>query len=128
MIMKCLEKNPTKRYQSVLELQKDLALFLRITYTESLKLSVTANDLRRSASYCGDLVMVNLLTGDMKSAFKYLMDLVNYAEGDVKTLARELSEQIRMRMEMGVTEIPDELIEKAEIIVYKVSVGFRKVG
>jgi len=128
MIMKCLEKNPAKRYQSVLELQKDLALYLRVTYTESLKLTVTANDLRRSASYCGDLVMVNLLTGDMKSAFKYLMDLVNYAEGDVKILARELSEQIRMRMEMGVTEIPDELIQKAEIIVHKVSVGFRKMG
>jgi hypothetical protein len=26
---------------------------------------------------------------------------------------------------MGVTEIPDELIQKAEIIVHQVSVGFR---
>jgi hypothetical protein len=39
--------------------------------------------------------------------------------------ARELSEQIKTRMELGVTEIPDELIQKAEIIVYQVSVGFR---
>jgi hypothetical protein len=29
---------------------------------------------------------------------------------------------------MGVTEIPDELIQKAEIIVHQVSVGFRKRG
>jgi len=28
-------------------------------------------------------------------------------------------------MDMGVTEIPDELIQKAEIIVHKVSMGFR---
>ena len=33
-----------------------------------------------------------------------------------------------MRMEMGVTEIPEELIQKAEIIVHQVSVGFRNRG
>ena len=125
MIVKCLEKNPGKRYQSVLEFQKDLALYLRVTYTESLKKSVTANDYNQSAYYCGDLVMVNLLTGDMKTAYKYLLDLVHYSKGDVKVEARELSEQIKMRMEMGVTEIPDELIQKAELIVHQVSVGFR---
>jgi serine/threonine protein kinase len=128
VVMKCLQKDPKKRYQSVIELQKDLAMYLRENYAELLKTSVTANDLRRSAFYCGDLVMVNLLTGDMKSAYKYLLDLIHYSKGDVKVEAQELSEQIKMRMEMGVTEIPDELIEKAEIIVYKVSVGFRKVG
>lgn len=46
----------------------------------------------------------------------------------MKVEARELSEQIKMRMEMGVTEIPDELIQKAEIIVHQVSVGFRNHG
>ena len=128
MIMKCLEKNPGKRYQSVLEFQKDLALYLRVTYTESLKMSVTAKDYNRSAYYCGDLVMVNLLTGDMKSAYKYLLDFVHYSKGDVKAEAQELSEQLKMRMEMGVTEIPDELITKAEIIVHQVSAGFRNKG
>jgi serine/threonine protein kinase len=126
MIMKCLEKNSGKRYQSVLELQKELALYLRITYTESLKMSLSVKDYTRSAYYCGDLVMVNLLTGDMKSAYKYILDLVHYSKGDVKVEARELSEQIKMRMEMGVEEIPDELIQKAEIIVHQVSLGFRK--
>jgi len=128
MIMKCLEKNPNKRYQSVLEFQKDLALYLRVTYTESLKKSVSVQDYTRSAYYCGDLVMVNLLTGDMKSAYKYLLDFVHYSKGDVKVEAQELSEQIKMRMEMGVTEVPDELIQKAEIIVLQVNVGFRNRG
>jgi len=40
----------------------------------------------------------------------------------------ELSKQIKMRMDMGVTEIPDELIQKAEIIMHQVSVGFRNCG
>jgi hypothetical protein len=128
VVMKCLQKDPAKRYQSVLELQKDLALYLRENYTELLKTSVTAKDYNRSAYYCGDLVMINMLTGDIPTSYKYLLDLVHYSKGDVKAEAQELSEQIKMRMEMGVTEIPDELIQKAEMIVHRVSVGFRNRG
>jgi eukaryotic-like serine/threonine-protein kinase len=127
VVMKCLQKDPAKRYQSVLELQKDLAVYLRRNYTELLKMSVTAHDNNRSAFYCGDLVMVNLLTGDMKSAYKYLLDFVQYSRGDVKVEAQELCEQIKMRMEMGVTEIPDELIQKAESLVHRAGVGFRNL-
>ena len=125
IIMKCLEKKPGKRYQSVLALQKDLALYMRVTYTELLKTSVSVQDYSRSAFYCGDLVMVNLLTGDMKSAYKYILDLIHYSKGDVKAEAQELSEQIKMRMDMGLEEIPTELIQKAEIIVHQISAGFR---
>ena len=124
VVMKCLQKDPAKRYQSVLELQKDLATFLRVNYTELLKTSVTAHDNNRSAYYCGDLVLINLLTGDIPASYKYLLDLVHYSRGDVKIQAQELSEQIKMRMENGFTEVPDELIQKAEIIVHKVSMGF----
>jgi len=69
--------------------------------------------------------MINMLTGDIPTAYKYLLDLVQYSKGDMKVEARGLSEQIKTRMELGVTEIPDELIQKAEIIVHQVSVGFR---
>ena len=72
--------------------------------------------------------MINLLTGDMKSAYKYLLDFVHYSKGEVKVEAKELSEQIKMRIEEGITEIPDELIQKAEIILNQVSVGFRNRG
>ena len=72
--------------------------------------------------------MINLLTGDIPTAYKYLLDLVQYSKGDVKDRARELSEQIKMRMELGVPEIPDELIRKAEIIVHQVSMGFGNKG
>ena len=128
VVMKCLKKDHAKRYQSVLELQKDLAMYMRENYAELLITSVSVHDYNRSAYYCGDLVMINILTGDLKSAYKYLVDLEHYSKGNVKVEAKELSEQIKMRMEMGVTEIPDELIQKAEIIVHQVSVGFRKKG
>ena len=112
IIMKCLEKKPGKRYQSVLNLQKDLALYMRVSYTELLNTSVSVQDYTRSAFYCGDLVMVNLLTGDMKSAYKYILDLIHYSKGDVKAEAQELSEQIKMRMDLGLEEIPTELIQQ----------------
>jgi tetratricopeptide (TPR) repeat protein len=127
VIMKCLEKNPSKRYQSVIEMQKDLALYLRITYTESLKISVTANDLRRSAFYCGKVVKMSLSTGDMKAAHMYLLDLVHYSKGDVKVEAQELAKQLKVRIDRGIDEIPDELIDKADIIVHKVNLGSGKM-
>jgi hypothetical protein len=69
--------------------------------------------------------MINLVTGDLPTSYKYVLDLVHYSKGDMKVEAQELCEQIKMRMEMGVTEIPDELIQKAEILVHQLSVGFR---
>ena len=128
VVMKCLQKEPAKRYQSVLELQKDLAMYLRKNYADLLKTSVSAQDSTKSAYYCGDLVMINMLTGDIATAYKYLLDLIHYSKGDVKVEAQELSEQLKMRMEMGVTEIPDELIQKADLIVHQVSIDFKNRG
>jgi len=90
-------------------LQKDLAIYFKGNYSELLKTSITTKDYNRTAYYCGDLVIINLLTGDILAAYKYLLDLVHYTRGDVKALVQELSEQIKMRMDMGLTEIPDEL-------------------
>ena len=128
VVMRCLEKEPKQRYPSVHHLQRDLAEFLRISYTESLKMSTSAGDYPRSAYLTGALVMTHLRTGDLANSYKYLLDLVHYTKDDVKTHARELSEQIKMRMELGITEVPDELIQKAEIIVHNVSLGSGKSG
>jgi hypothetical protein len=128
VVMKCLQKDPAKRYQSVLELQKDLAIYLRKNYAELLSTSVSAQDYTKSASFCGDLVMINMLTGDISTAYKYVLDLVQYSKGDVKAEAQELADQLKMRMEMGVTEIPPELIQKADLIVHQVSTGYKKRG
>ncbi len=122
VVMKCLEKDPAKRYQSVIELQKDLAVILKIEYKESLRIS--AGDFQKVALYCGKSFLTQLKIGELHEAYKDLLDLIHCSKGDVKTEAQELSEQIKMRMENGFTEVPDELIQKAEIIVHKVSMGF----
>ncbi|MCX6701148.1 MAG: hypothetical protein NTV68_14740 [Methanomicrobiales archaeon] len=43
-------------------------------------------------------------------------------------VAQELSDLLKMRMDMGVTEIPPELIQKADLIVHQVNTGYRKRG
>ena len=40
IILKCLEKDPAQRYQSAIDLQKDLATYLKMNYVESLKESI----------------------------------------------------------------------------------------
>jgi hypothetical protein len=68
--------------------------------------------------------MVNMKIGNLAGAHKYASDLAHYAQGDVKVQAAELAEQIQLRLEMNIPEIPDELIMKADMIVHQVSFGF----
>ena len=126
IIMKCLEKKQEKRYQSVSELQKDIAGFLRIDYTESLRISISRNDVRRSAFYCGELFIVHLKLGEMETAYKYASDLLYYAQGEVRDITNELCTQLEVRIDNGICDMPDELMKKAENIVHKVGLGFRE--
>jgi len=120
IIQKCLEKDPEQRYQSVIDLQKDLAAYLKLNYAESLKESIRVNDLHRSAYYCGDLVLISMKTGNLVDAYKYAADLARYSAGEARAQAIGLAKQIKMRVEMGAQELPDELIRKAEVIVHQI--------
>ncbi len=120
IILKCLEKNPEQRYQSVVDLQKDLAVYLKMNYTKSLGESIRVNDLQRSAYYCGDLVLISMKIGDLVAAYKYANDLIRYSTGEIRVEATELAKQIKMMVEMEIQELPDELIRKAEVLVYQV--------
>jgi tetratricopeptide (TPR) repeat protein len=123
VVMQCLKKDPRERYQSVSILERALARYLQISYTESLKISTTAHDYSRAAHLTGALVLTHLRTGDLANAYNYLQDLTHYAHGDVKSKAQELSEQVELRMEMGLSEIPEELIQKAESIIHEIDRG-----
>ncbi len=123
IILRCMEKDPAKRYQSVIALQKDLAGFLKIDYTESLRMSVGAKNLRQSAEYCSKLLLANLKSGDLREAYKYATDLVNYCEGEVRDQVKELSAEIRIRLDNDLDEVPDEIMEAAELIAHKIGVG-----
>jgi len=122
IILKCLEKDPEKRYQSAADLQKDLTAYLKVNYSESLKESIRMNDLHRSAYYCGDLVLISMKIGDLVAAYKYAVDLAGYSAGKNQVRATELAEQIKARVEMGAQELPEELIQKAEVVVHQVRV------
>lgn len=124
IIMKCLEKDQTERYQSVWELQKDIAEFLKIKNVESLRKSVSEKDLRRSGYYCGELFMAYLKIGDVETAYKYASDLIHYSKGEIHDDAHEMCRQLETRIEKGIDDIPAELIKKAEIITHKVGLGF----
>jgi len=124
IISLCLQKDPNKRFQAVGALQTALGMYLRKNYAEMFRQSVSVKDIRRSAYYVGDLIIVNLIIGDLNAAYKYSTDLVVYAKGDTKTLAQELCDHLYIRIQNDVTEVPDELLKKAEFVVHKVLMGF----
>jgi len=124
VILRCMEKDPVKRYQSIAELQKDLAGFLKIDYEESRTMNIGAKNLRDSA-YCSTLLITYLKNGDLHEAYKYATDLINYSKGEVRDQVKELSEQIRFRIDNNIQdEVPDEIIAAADLIAHKIGVGF----
>jgi superfamily I DNA and/or RNA helicase len=126
IVMKCLEKDPDCRYPTVFEFQKDLGRYLQLNCTLALKKSVNVKDFRRSSLYCGDLVIFSMQKGDLAAAYMYVSDFVNYARGDTKEDASELLNQIRFRIEQGITEPPEELMQKAEFMVHKVRLNLSR--
>lgn len=128
IITKCLEKDPNNRYQSVEELQKDLAKFLGISYQQSLKLSISSKDFSRSAYYCGELLLVSLKIGDVVSAYKFASDLVNYAEEELKPLIANLCNELKFWLNRNISgDALDSLIKKADILVHKIRVKFKLI-
>lgn len=123
IILRCIEKDPAKRYPTVIALQKDLAAFLKIDYAESLKMSVGAKDFRQSSQLCSKLLLANLKSGDLRESYKYATDLVSYTEGEVKEQLKELSAQIKIRLDNDLDEVPEEITEAAELIAHKIGVG-----
>ncbi|WP_297071294.1 serine/threonine-protein kinase [Thermococcus sp.] len=126
VVMKCLTKSKEERYGSVEELQKDIAEFLGTSYRENLSRSVSLKDLSRSAYYAGELFLLYLRLNDLVNALKYADDLTHYARGKVRDEVLVLKEQLRLRLESGL-EVPPELLEKAEMIVHRIKLGFEGV-
>ncbi|MCQ1539515.1 protein kinase [Methanocalculus taiwanensis] len=118
VILKCLEKETKNRYQSIFELQRELARYLEMNYTEELKKSVTAGNVRRAAYYCGELVLTALHTGDLKSAYKYLQDLLVYAKGDVKDDVQSLADTLQFMVENEM-EVSEDILMKADLLVHR---------
>ncbi|AEK71929.1 Serine/threonine protein kinase [Thermococcus sp. 4557] len=117
VIMRCLAKRKEERYQSVAELQRDLAEILGGKYRRELERST---DLSRSAYYAGQLLLLHLKLGDAKEALKYALSLRRYARGKVREELDGLIESLEARVEEGLP-VPEHLIAKGEIIVHRIS-------
>ncbi|NJE31488.1 hypothetical protein E3E38_10580 [Thermococcus sp. 18S1] len=118
IIMKMLAKKKEERYQSVEELQRDLAKVLNMTYVEGLKKS---RDLKRTVFYIGDLALINLKAGDLKEALKYLLELREYA-GEYEKDLDWLVDQVKLAMEEGV-KLGEDAVMKADVIVHQIKMG-----
>jgi Protein kinase domain len=123
IVLRCIAKKKEDRYQSVGELQKELAEFIKRDYRESLKLIPGAGDMKRSAFYCAELCLVHAKLGDVKEALKFALDLKNYAGGEAKKDVDALAEGLMFRMEQGLS-IDEELINKMEVVLHQVKMGW----
>jgi hypothetical protein len=113
IITKCLEKDPEHRYQSVTGLQKDLGGYLISVYRDDLKHAKGFEDIQRISS---ELMLISMKIGDNVSAYNYLMDLAQSSQGIKQQSAFDLADAIRMRIDAGIHELPDELILNAELL------------
>lgn len=86
IIMKCLEKDKDKRYQSVRELQADLAEKLGV------EVRVTRSRVQRVYAYT-ELIEMYLSLGDIRKCITWLKLMKNDVSSDVRT---EIDEVVRM--------------------------------
>ncbi len=118
VIMRCLAKRKEERYQSVAELQRDLAGLLGRKYSRELEQST---DFSRSAYYAGELALLNLKLGNTAEALRYLIELRRYAGNHQKELEGLIS-QLKLAAEEGV-KLRDDAIARVEILVNEIMAG-----
>ena len=120
IILKCLNKHPDDRYQTIVEFQQDLAGYLKIEYTKSLPKS--AGDLKRSCIYCGDLVLIHAKINDVEGALKYAVDMKNYAGdgwcNDVEGIVKQLDYLADRKQPIG-----DELMTQIGVVLHQLKMG-----
>ncbi|EHP84298.1 serine/threonine-protein kinase [Methanotorris formicicus] len=128
IILKCIQKDKNKRYQSVGELQKDLANYLNMQLTTELNNSKSKNDFSRSMFYCADLVLFHLNNNDLPNALKYLYDLKYYAKKycseEIIKAIDNLINGLEYRIKEGIKEPSDDLKIMTKIVVEKVKMRF----
>ena len=124
IILKCLAKKKENRYQNVRELQKDLASALKTQLKESLRMSVSEQNIKRSAFYCAEICLVHARLGEIDDVAMYLTDMQNYASEEVKTEVTELLEELERRKDMSSEEkISEEFVGRLKGVLHQVRMG-----
>lgn len=124
IILKCLEKKKEDRYQNVKELQNDLTSTLKAQLKESLRMSVSEHNMKRSAFYCAEICLINARLGEIDGVMMYLKDMQNYASEEVKTEVTELLEELERRRGMSSEEkISEEFVGRLKNVLHQVRMG-----
>ncbi|WP_209629668.1 NERD domain-containing protein [Methanofollis sp. W23] len=76
---------------------------------------------RDSAYYCTNLIIACLELHDLKKAYKYSGDLIRYSPEEVRQDVIDLHTQLGCRLEGGLSEVPEELAAKADLILHMIA-------
>jgi hypothetical protein len=124
IILKCLAKKKEDRYQNVRELQNDIASALKTQLKESLRMSVSAQNMKRSAFYCAEICLIHARLGEIEDVMMYLKDIRNYASEEVKIDVAELLEELERRKGMSSEDkISEEFVGRLKDVLHQVRVG-----
>ena len=124
IILKCLAKMKEDRYQNVRELQNDLASTLKAQLKESLRMSVSEHNMKRSAFYCAEICLIHARLGEIDDVMMYLTDMQNYASVEMKTEVTELLEELERRKGMSSKEkISEEFVGRLKGVLHQVRMG-----
>ena len=120
IVMKCLQKEMKERYQSVAEMQRDLAAYLKVEFKDSL--SKSQGDMKRSGYYCAELCLVHLRVGELGEALKCALDLTHYASEQMKADIADLISELEFRSKEDMV-ISEEFLERATIVLHQARMG-----
>ena len=124
IVLKCLAKKKEDRYQNVRELQNDLASALKTQLKESLRMSVSEHNIKRSAFYCAEICLMHARLGEIDDVVIYLTDMQNYASEEVKTEVAELLKELERRKGMSSEEkISEEFVGRLKNVLHQVRMG-----
>ncbi|HDN65145.1 MAG TPA: serine/threonine protein kinase, partial [Methanosarcinales archaeon] len=124
IILKCLAKKKEDRYQNIIELQDDLASSLKTQLKESLRMSVSEHNMKRSAFYCAEICLIHARLGEIDDVMTYLKDMQNYASEKIRSDVDELLEELERRKGMSSEEkISEEFVGRLKSLLHQVRMG-----
>ena len=124
IILKCLAKKKEDRYQNIIELQDDLASAPKAQLKESLRMSVSEQNMKRSAFYCAEICLIHARLGEIDDVMTYLKDMQNYASEEVKMDVAELLKELERRRGMSSEEkISEEFVGRLKNLLHQVRMG-----
>jgi len=142
IVMRCLEKQPERRYKNAGELREALAEYLGVEYRA--RLSASRRDPRTAIFLYGELLLLHIkgvndatnrqrALEHLKEAYKFATDILQkYCPDKMKERNEKICRYIKWKLEEDENlpkslEVPEEFIADVEDFVHKLKLGFERV-